>query len=185
MRRTARALLLLLLAPALVVLLGSPGSACSCAGGTDAEHLARAFAVFDGEVLARREPPRRAIMSSGDPAVYEVAVTRVYKGDVPARAEVVTAVSGASCGLELPPSGPALLFVQESGGTLRGGLCDGSRTGSGDPAVLGPGREPAPAAAPRPEPPPPDGSAAPVVAGGVVAAGALAAGLLWRRRAHR
>ena len=105
-----RLLLLLVTAPTVVVLLAAPSSACSCAGGTDAEHLARATAVFEGEVLARHDPPRGLLGSSSEPAAYEVVVDRVYKGDVARRVKVVTASSGASCGLQLPAQRPGRLL---------------------------------------------------------------------------
>jgi hypothetical protein len=131
-------------------------------------------------------PSLVVVLGGSDPAVYEVAVTRVFKGEVPARAEVVTSVSGASCGLELPAVGPALLFAREVDGELRGELCGGSRTGGGDPEVLGPGRPPGsrsgpPAALPAALPAA-DDDLLPLVAGGAVVAGLLLAGLAWRRR---
>ncbi len=180
-----RLLLLLVTAPTVVVLLAAPSSACSCAGGTDAEHLARATAVFEGEVLARHDPPRGLPESSSEPAAYEVAVDRVYKGDVARRVEVVTASSGASCGLELPANGRAVFFAQGSGASVQGQLCDGTRVGAADTAVVGEGTPPPPpaaAAVPPPAPPSPAASVTgPAVVAGALAGGVLVAGWVARR----
>ena len=148
-----------LLVPALValgVLLplhAAPALACSCAGpSTHAESLAGADVVVSGDVVARREPPRRLRMSSGDPATYVLQVRRVHAGQAQEVLEVQTAASGASCGLELPSSGPVLLYAQDDdAGVLTGSLCGGSRTATDAEAVAvaGEGRPPA-AAAPRP-----------------------------------
>jgi hypothetical protein len=132
------------------VLVAAPAAACSCAVSTPAEQFARADAVFAGTVTGRREP---AGGSSAAPAVYSVDVSRVYKGRVAASQEVVTSVSGASCGLELPPAGPALFFASaapagEGGpraGRLVGSLCGGSRPGAEVPAAFGAGQAPRPA----------------------------------------
>ena len=121
----------------LLLVSAAPAAACSCvAGVSDAEQAANADAVFVGKLVDRREPPQRPVMSSSDPAVLTFQVSRVYKGMVGERQEIVTAQSGASCGLELVGEGPFLVFGQlDSGGfghavdpgQYAANLCGGSR----------------------------------------------------------
>lgn len=132
----------------LLLLSAAPAAACSCvAGVSDAEQAANADAVFVGTLVDRREPAQRPVMSSSDPAVLTFEVSRVYKGTVGARQEIVTAQSGVSCGLELVGDGPFLVFGQrDSGGfgyrvdpgQYSAHLCGGSRAiSSGGEADLG------------------------------------------------
>lgn len=110
MRRTGVLLLLSALLGALVVVGAAPAQACSCAGGTTAEFAARADAVFTGRLVSRTEPDR-PIRSSADPALHVFAVDAVVKGAVSARQEVLSPVSGATCGLELTGEGPVAVFA--------------------------------------------------------------------------
>jgi hypothetical protein len=157
----------------------SSAYACSCAQPPDEGERTLTGAVFYGDVL-RREVHRGT-------AVYVVAVKRVYAGEVGAVAEVHTSASGASCGLELPSSGPALFFAREEEGRLTGMLCDGSRTAAdGPPSKLGAGRPPAPSAtspAAAPAPDPGNGGAAVPVAAAAFAVLGAAALAVPRRRA--
>src|SRR5829696_8157380 len=105
MRRTGVLLLLGAVLGALVGLGASPAQACSCAGGTTAEFAERADAVFTGRLLSREEPTQ-PVTSSTDPALHVFAVDAVAKGAVSGRQEVLSPVSGASCGLELTGDGP-------------------------------------------------------------------------------
>lgn len=138
MRRTAGALVVFALAigsqiPAAV--LAGPAVACSCVVATDAEHAARASAVFVGVLVSRQEPGPG--VSSVEPAILTFAVTGIYQGEVAARQPILTVVSGASCGLELSGPGPHLVFARQetfaafdppaAPGTLRADLCGGSR----------------------------------------------------------
>ena len=89
--------------------------------------------------------------SSIDPARWTFTVSRVFKGDVTATQVVVSEVSGASCGLEIPRRGEFLVFAETAparlspepgAGELYAGLCGGTwvaTDGALDPA-LGPGR---------------------------------------------
>jgi hypothetical protein len=201
--------LLSLLALGAPVLLAPPAVACSCAPATASAQFSRADAVFVGTVVERRVPDSDPYSSTA-PAVYVVDVDRVYKGRVTVAQEVVTAVSGASCGLEVPAgAGPVLFYADLRPGTtgslrpgqLSASLCGGTRSGAA-PAAFGAGRlperEPAtppgtppgtpPAAA---DPPAGDGGVPPVavvaLAGAAVLGGGLVAGarLRSRRRAAR
>ena len=97
----------------------------------------RADAVFIGRVVARepRRPFPWVFSSSTDPTVWTFEVTRVYKGEVRRRQEVVSPISGASCGLELRGSGPFVVYANHDAagpvpapgeGQLAAHLCGGS-----------------------------------------------------------
>jgi hypothetical protein len=134
-RATALALALLVLA-GFHLATAAPAAACSCAGETDEQSYARASAVFVGELVAYQPPPSAQIQSSGDPAIWRFSVTKVYKGSVRAEEAIGSAVSGASCGLEIPRSGTFLVFAGTStflpetrvqGINLYADLCGGTR----------------------------------------------------------
>ncbi len=129
----------------LVTTLGAtPALACSCAPMTDAEYAASADVVFAGTLLDREEPDSGGIVSSGDLITLTFAVDEVYKGQVGTTAQVRTARSGASCGLELEGEGPFLVFTQFGKNGLTASLCGGTRElPETVPAVLGEGRPPA------------------------------------------
>ncbi len=149
--RLAAFLLLVIGTLGAAALVPSPCQACSCAVQTPAQALAAADAVFTGEVV-RSEAPTGG--SSAALMRYDVRVTRVFKGTVPAEVEVFSPVSGSSCGRELTED--AWVFYARWGagetlfGTPVGGLlvtlCDGTdlaRNVDLD-AVLGQGRAPDP-----------------------------------------
>lgn len=178
------------LALVLVGTVSSPACACSCVQTTTRESFERADAVFAGTLVSRDEQADKATL------VFEVS--DVYKGTVSARQEIVTHVSGATCGLELTGRGPHLVFGNAEGsdfepspdeGQYVGGLCGGSRpfdaTARAELAGLGSqvkATKPVAAATPT------DGT--PVgwwIGGGGVALVAIAAvsALVWRRRHAR
>ncbi len=154
-RSTARVAALLgaaLFVMAWVILPANPALACSCAIGSVEEQAAGADAIFLGQVVDVREPPAvDGMVGSDDPVSYVVAVSRVYKGEVGATQEVVSARSGASCGLELPDSGPVLFFAtgdpQATPTQLSANLCGGTVATATAPALLGDGQPPPEAAA--------------------------------------
>ncbi|NEK59522.1 hypothetical protein GCU56_16820 [Geodermatophilus sabuli] len=127
MRRTTTCLL-----AACVLLLAGwvwapAASACSCVGGTTAEHVERADVVFSGRLLSREVAGGS---SSSDPALHVFAVETVWKGTAASEQGVVSAASGASCGLELDGDGPFLVFATTAPdlptGQLAAGLCGGT-----------------------------------------------------------
>lgn len=207
MRRPGVLLLLGALVGALVVLGASPAQACSCAGGTTAEFTERADAVFTGRLVSREEP--RELRTSADPALHVFSVDAVAKGAVSERQEVLSPVSGASCGLELRGDGPVVVFatrtadphLSASGPELEDDqyyayLCDGSAPLTPELAAeLGPLQPAAPATVPvTPVEPRAAAATAPdrdgpapallVLGGGAVLLGAGALVLLRRRRAR-
>lgn len=131
---------------ACVVLTAPPSFACSCAGASTAGYVDQADAVVTGTIAGKELPPRRPVMSSGDPVTYTVEVERTFKGDVPDPAEVLSAVSGASCGLEGVGVGEryVLFATAGRGGELWAGLCGGTAPWSAEleaevVAAAGPG----------------------------------------------
>ncbi len=178
----------LLAAFALVAVSPAVAHACSCATATTAQYADGADVVFTGTLTDVVPPPRRPIMSSGDPATLRFRVSSVSKGEARETTEVTTAVSGSSCGIgDLPVDREYVVFAHGSD-TLSVGLCDG--TARATPALqkqveraLGP-----------PGPPAAGTLAAPRAEGAwltwllVGAAGATAAGTAYlivrRRRSH-
>lgn len=140
----ALAAVLLTLAGAIVVP-SSMACACSCAQVSTDEAMANSTAVFDGVVVAHSQPLGG---SSAEQIEYTIDVTRVYKGGVPARVIVRSAVSGASCGAELV--GEVTVFAQGSIERLSTTLCsapstlDRSRLGAGSTPTPAPPAPPAP-----------------------------------------
>lgn len=191
----------LVAATGLVLAAPAPAFACSCAGGGATQFVKWADVVVVGEVTGITPPPEREVMSSGDPATYAVAVDRVLAGQAGATVEVLSAVSGASCGLEgIEVGRDYVLFAsyQDIGGepteVLWASLCGGTApasasfvaeveavTGAGSPPDPVPtGSEPEPAAGP----PAPSGGVPGWAWGGIVAATVAAMGgvLAVRRR---
>lgn len=169
MTRLARLLFAVVLTSGLYVAAAPPAIACSCvANPGDAQYLERADAVFVGEVVDYLAPPRKLTMSSMDPAVWTFAVSDVYKGDVAARQDVISASNSASCGLDIPRTGRFLIFASNESDGMVGGeiggpvlyasLCSGTRpvADAPIPPELGQPKPPAPgtraADVPKPEP---------------------------------
>lgn len=113
-----------------------PASACSCVPESVADSYDRADAVFLAELAGRSE--NDGLFGPGDRTTLSFHVSDVYKGKVRSNQEVVTASSGASCGLELRGEGTFAVFARnqpyddgtdpEPGiGQLVGDLCGGSQ----------------------------------------------------------
>ena len=97
----------------------------------------QADAVFVGTITNRTGPAVGAggIWSSTAPVTYTVAVDGVYKGSVRSTEHIVSAASGASCGLEVKMDRRYVLFPRVDDKTskplsapdrLVGSLCDGT-----------------------------------------------------------
>lgn len=112
--------------------------ACSCAPLDTRQALAGATAVFEGDVLGWKRAPTG---SHGDPISYTVAVTRVYKGAIPSRVEVISEACEAACGVEL--TGRVMVFARGRAGELTTNLC--AVPWPLDRTKLGAGRTPVPA----------------------------------------
>lgn len=149
--RTLRLLLGSLLAGvlgalSLVVLTASPSFACSCAAAGTEQYVDGASVVLTGTVTDTEPPPKRPVMSSGDPVTYTVDVEQWFKGEGSGPVEVLSAMDGASCGLEGVRAGERyVVFASESrDGELWASLCGGTAPWSADleadvVAATGPG----------------------------------------------
>jgi LPXTG-motif cell wall-anchored protein len=170
------------------VAVGTPASACSCAGiPSAAAAFASADAVFTGRLVSREvRHPDWPMVSSGDPAVHVFAVDEVFKGAVHEEQGVLSADSGASCGLELTGPGPFVVFATGSDGGYSAGLCGGTT-----PATAEIETELRALADTPPEPlagaggTDPSGPSGPVIAVAGALVLALAGWLLLRRRRSR
>lgn len=142
-RRPLLAILGLLAGAVLAVGSAGPAGACSCVETSDDEAFAAAAVVFAGVVTGRQDPPPAQVQSSADPATWSFAVSTVYKGDVLEGQQVQSAMSGASCGLELRVGGEYLVFADRQG-PLTGNLCNGTRelANAAVPESFGPGEAP-------------------------------------------
>jgi len=131
----------------LVPLTATPAFACSCVGGTDAEHARRADAVFVGRV--------DETLTGSTSATF--VVDEVFKGDVHTYTDLVTASGGpAACGLEFVRGQTMVVFARYGDandtladtepGQLVADLCNGTRTlgvvGSAPIKIAAPGYAP-------------------------------------------
>jgi hypothetical protein len=116
-RRVVAVLVLSLCAAGILVATPDPACACKCAPMLAEQAFDRADAVFVGRVVARepRRPFPWVFSSSIDPAVWTFEVTRVYKGEVRRRQEVVSHAQSSACGLDLQDSGPFVVFAYQDG----------------------------------------------------------------------
>ena len=112
MRRNSAAGALLVL---LSLVLAADAYACSCRPVDLQRDLPTADGAFIGTVLERSV--------SGQTATYRFRVEQVYRGNVENRAEVVTPVGGAACGLELAVGDRVGLLLKRDGNVWRSGLC--------------------------------------------------------------
>ncbi|MGE5227905.1 MAG: hypothetical protein ACM3OO_13610 [Planctomycetaceae bacterium] len=115
-----RAALVLGLASAGIVTTAGPCAACSCAARTPRQVVRDADAAFVGTVV-------REVPASGTSTVQTFAVSKVYRGRVPARVDVVAAIGpggGSSCGLLYPSGTPvAVVASAAADGTLTSSAC--------------------------------------------------------------
>jgi len=186
----ARVLSALAVAMTSLVMFGaSPAHACSCAPATVPEYAERADVVFVGTITETDGGSKARLVS------YEVAVDRVFKGDVSRETEVVTASQGTACGLpDLPEGKPLFFFATGStSDSLSVNSCDGTGsalvTAQAVTAALGEPREPSTVSDRRGSPDITDDSdedgadMAPwMVGGGLLVAAAAGGGVLLRRR---
>ena len=172
-RLLGAALMVPLLFGGLLLVTAEPAAACTCVGGSEAERAARANAIFVGTLIsqvtqidprveqAQREFTRtsdqrvlgRALMNDTSRTVWTFEVSRVYKGAVGERQEIVAppgGPDGANCsgvGRRHPGTEPFLVFAYSSAGDryrLQPGeyasnLCSGSRplADGGEPDIGG------------------------------------------------
>ena len=111
--------------------------------------------MFTGTVADKEPPPKRPVMSSMDPVTYTFDVERAFKGDPSGTVPVLSAMDGASCGLEGVRVGQRYVVFASAGrgGDLWASLCGGTAPWSADlqadvVAATGPGTPDPPSAAP-------------------------------------
>lgn len=97
-----RALVVLLLPTCLLVLAAPvpPAAACSCVSGTARDFADWSDTIFVGTLTDVTPPSGGTSMSSVAPATYRFEVSAVFEGEAHEVTEVLSAQSGASCGLE-------------------------------------------------------------------------------------
>jgi hypothetical protein len=123
----------------LVLLTARPAAACTCYGMSEAERVARYDAVFVGTLVSRItriDQRAQEFKASSDPAVawraflndstrsvWTFQVSRVYKGTVDRRQEIITPPGGPGGGncsgvgkLGQPSTEPFVVFASNSGG---------------------------------------------------------------------
>lgn len=144
----------LVAATGMVLTSPAPAQACSCVMAGPKQYVEWAGVVFTGTLTERTPPPTEGTWSSADPATHSFDVTEVYEGDVGARVDVLSAVSGASCGLEGMQEGTAYVvfagyrdIMGESTDVLWASLCGGTSPASASlvdrvERVTGPGHSP-------------------------------------------
>lgn len=130
---TVRILAVIVLLAGAVAWNVQPAAACSCAGGETRDRLDAASAAFVGRVVSRALP-EQGITSSGSLVTYTFEVEATVKGDIGETVDVLSAVSGISCGFEfgVPHGERAGILLSVGGdGAYYGGLC-----GTVDPDLL-------------------------------------------------
>lgn len=126
-------------------------SACSCVVPISAEEqvkgeLDRKSAIFEGTVVDIKQPPQKLVMSTADQVRVTFEVSRVWKGVVREQAEVYTAMSSASCGIENFEVGTKyIVSAYEDSKPLETNICDLTKpiaAAKAELAILGTGYAP-------------------------------------------
>jgi hypothetical protein len=151
-----RAIVVLALAPAALVVGAPPCLACTCIAASDEEQFTRADVVFVGRVIERHDPnPDHHQID------WTIEVESVQKGQAYDRQHVLTTGGGTSCGSTFVTGERYQVFADRDGqGSLHTSTCSGTRTLSDGRAPY----QPATPAPPPPPPPPPPPTASPTVA---------------------
>ncbi len=120
-------------------------SACTCTEPSLREALAQAEFVFIGTVSDL------GLDYVKHERVTDFAIQRVFKGTMPERLRVVSALDEAACGYKFSRGAVYLVFARTVSGRAATSLCGGNRAltaGQNAPPDLGPGTPPV-APAPR------------------------------------
>lgn len=133
--------------------------ACSCAIGTAEEYAGYADLVAKGTVVGVEVPENPA--SSADDATYTLELTEVWKGEPTPTIAVLSAISGASCGIEGIAEGMTItVFARRDEGAWHTNLCSGTGPDGeglaiaalGDPTPIAPDARPTPSPENTPKP---------------------------------
>lgn len=126
MRSKRSALKLTVALALLTTLLVGPAEralACSCAPSDPIDSLDRSDGAFVG-TFTESHPTDPPVDNSGEDTIYTFTVDEPIKGEFGDIAEVHSAFSGASCGLEIPPGEQAGLFLtKDAQGNWNSNLC--------------------------------------------------------------
>jgi hypothetical protein len=117
-----------------VLVVPSAAYACSCVAAGAGYFARHADLVLVGTVEDRDERhPLWPLSSSGDPVAYRVSVERVYQGRVGRVALIESAVSGASCGIDVEVGRDYLVYAdRQRSRDLSASLCGGTRPADAD-----------------------------------------------------
>lgn len=123
-RRFATGVAAATLAGAITVVQAPAAQACSCAARDTGRALAGADGAFVGTLTQRDDPHRDAeVVSSMRPVVHHFEVEQAVKGELDDRIEVVSAASGASCGIEASIGDRVGLLLERDGDRWSSSLC--------------------------------------------------------------
>lgn len=112
------------LAGAITVVQAPAAQACSCAARDTGRALAGADGAFVGILTQRDDPHRDAeVVSSMRPVVHHFEVEQAVKGELDDRIQVVSAASGASCGIEASIGDRVGLLLERDGDRWVSSLC--------------------------------------------------------------
>jgi len=123
MRQAARLLLVLSISVASLVTGTGTAFGCSCMMPNAQDLFAGADGVFVGTLQHRPSDVNIGVTSSADPIELVFSVVDAYKGEIEDPMLIMTAISGASCGIEMAEGSSALLFVDLIDGEWHGNLC--------------------------------------------------------------
>lgn len=118
-------MVVLLMAPAVLVVQAGPALACSCRAGVPLEEaLSDSDGAFVGVLTGRDDFfVHGDLVSSGRPVFNHFQVERSIKGDIGEQVQVEAAASGASCGLELEIGERTGLLLRHGRDGWRSSLC--------------------------------------------------------------
>jgi hypothetical protein len=115
---------------ATALVISQPAQACSIPwpGPSEEELLVRADLVFEGIALSGEDPNAGApVISSGDPIFWTFRVNREIKGSASQPQVVVSARSGATCGVHFRIDAHYRVFASLVDGVYRTGLGSGTQ----------------------------------------------------------
>jgi hypothetical protein len=126
MRRLSKATMAVVLVAATFLWGPSPARACSVTGPppTEAQYVAAAEVVFEGTAVASRDPGGTGLQFF---VVWTFSVDTPIKGPVLLQQDVVTALSGASCGYPFTVGMRYRVYARQIDGVLTTGGPDGTR----------------------------------------------------------
>ena len=123
MKRITRLLLIAALALAALPLGAQSDLACSCMAPDAQELFTNSEGAFVGTLIDNPGDDGQPFTNSAEMVPYVFEVEAAYKGEITSQIAVMSAISGASCGLEMPEGARASIFMWVDGGEWHSGLC--------------------------------------------------------------